>query len=184
MFTTFSLLKSQPLTASEKREFEKLLRYYAATNEGAWLKDLPPSAYEIRWCPAMIKSGGVMGAFVPWLGKKVFLLPSTSQPTMPMRDPWPGLIAPTLVHELRHAWQYKRRPWLYILCCLPVLREFTLERDAWRKTQPAQKYFDTLEQHRAAAEFAQRSPQRPSPAPASDKSDKSDPSNSRAAGAE
>ena len=156
MFTVFSLLKSAAVTDYERREFAKLLGYYSNTPEGAWLNALPWQTYEIRWAPAMKKSDGVMGAFMPWLGKKVFLLPSENSPAVPVRDPWPGLIAPTLVHELRHAWQYKRRPWLYVLCCLPVLRKFTLERDAWRQTQPAQKYFETLEKHRSAAEFAAR----------------------------
>lgn len=157
MFTTFSLLKNEVVTETEKREFENLLRYYSATPEGAWLNELPWQAYEIRWCSNMNNSDGVMGAFLPWFGKKVFLLPSSPPfSNSGFRDPWPGLIAPTLVHELRHAWQFKRRPWLYVLCCLPVLREFTLERDAWTKTKPAQKYFDALEMHRSAAEFDAR----------------------------
>ena len=46
------------------------------------------------------------------------------------RITWAEFITPTVIHELRHAWQFMRRPWLYILCSLPVLREFTLERDA------------------------------------------------------
>ena len=157
MFTTFSLLKSEEITESERLEFAKLLGYYSHTPEGAWLNELPHQAYEIRWCSNMKKTDGVMGAFLPWLGKKVFLLPAENTPDVRMRDPWPGLIAPTLVHELRHAWQFKRHPWLYVLCCLPVLREFTLERDAWAQTKPAQNYFETLESHRSAAEFAARS---------------------------
>ena len=156
MFTTFSLLKSDGITESERQEFAKLLSYYSNTPEGAWLNELPYQAYEIRWCSNMQKTDGVMGAYMPWLGKKVFLLPSANPPVVPMRDPWPGSIAPTLVHELRHAWQYKKYKWLYVLCCLPVLRKFTLERDAWNQTQPAQTYFETLEKNRSAAEFAAR----------------------------
>ncbi len=154
MFTTFSLLKSEDVTELEKQEFGKLLKYYAATQEGAWLNELPHSVYEIKWSPVMKKSDGVMGAFMPWMGKKVFLLPSSNPPAVPMRDPWPSLIAPTLVHELRHAWQYKKYKWLYILCCLPGLRQITLERDALVQTELAEKYFKTLEKHRTAAEFA------------------------------
>ncbi len=154
MFTTFSLLKSKDLTVAEKREFDKLLTSYAGTKEGAWLNRIPWQACVIKWCPAMTQNSGVMGAFVPWFGEKVFLMQADA-PAMPgVRDPWPSLIASTLVHELRHLWQFKRHPLLYVLFCLPVLRGFTLERDAWAQTKPAQDFFDALERLRSASEFA------------------------------
>lgn len=154
MFTTFSLLKSKPVCADEKQQFWRLIESYASTESGKWLNDFQWKAFDICWCPAMTISSGVMGAFVPWFGEKVFLMQADA-PAMPgARDPWPSLIASTLVHELRHLWQFKRHPLLYVLCCLPVLRGFTLERDAWAQTKPAQDFFDALERLRSASEFA------------------------------
>ena len=153
MFTTFSLLKSQEVNADEKRQFWRLLETYSKTDAGNWMNDFQWRAFIINWCPAMLDSDGVMGAYVPWLGNKVFLLPSDSPVVAGREDYWPGLIASTLVHELRHAWQYRRNPILYVICCLPVLREFTLERDAWAITKPAEDFFAELDNLHASQKF-------------------------------
>ena len=161
MFTSFSLLRSRTASYIEHHELRKLLDYYAATEEGKWLQSLNYRSFTIKWCDAMATDNtGIMGAFAVWSPTTIYLLPLGAPPPPPgFRDTWLTLIAPTLVHELRHAWQYRKSKLLYALCCLPGLRAITLERDAWRQTQPAQKYFETLEKHRSAAEFAARSSQ-------------------------
>ena len=70
MFTIFSLLKSNPVSDTEKRQFWRLIESYASTESGKWLNDFQWKAFDIRWCPAMLDSGAVMGAFAPWFGKR------------------------------------------------------------------------------------------------------------------
>ncbi|MDD5697665.1 MAG: hypothetical protein PHH77_03525 [Victivallaceae bacterium] len=160
MFTSFSLSKNRPLTEEQKHRFHELLEVYSHSRQGQWLSDIPFHQFEIRWCDAMTPDSGVMGAFVPWLGRKVFLMPTEPPLIKGMADPWPEQIAPTLVHELRHAWQYQKYKILYIFCCLPGLREITLERDAWKITNDAQRFFSECEKTRCAAKFAARQKER------------------------
>lgn len=87
-----------------------------------------------------MRGGSILGAYIPWVGKCVYLQPSATAPVQG-KDFWPELMAPTLAHELRHAWQFRKFSLLYLLCCLPGLREITLEKDAWRISREAEKYF-------------------------------------------
>jgi len=139
MFNTFSLLKNRALTEDQKKQFHELLETYSRSQQGQWLSEIPYHQFEIRWCDAMTIDSGIMGAYVPWFGRKVFLMPSEPPLIKNMPDPWPELIAPTLVHELRHAWQFQKYKLLYIICCLPGLRQITLEKDAWKITKIMRK---------------------------------------------
>ena len=47
---------------------------------------------------------------------------------------WLANLLPVVIHELRYVWQYRRSPLTYCLFSIPILREITLERDAWRHT--------------------------------------------------
>ncbi len=153
MFTSFSLKNSRAVSDAENLEFQELLEVYSRTSEGQWLSEIPYHQFKIKWCSAMTMKSGIMGAFVPWMGKTIFLMPSSSPVLANMSDPWPELIVSTLVHELRHAWQFQKYKLLYIFCCLPVLREFTLEMDAKRIWEPATKFFEKLSADRAAAKM-------------------------------
>ena len=148
MFTIFSLRKSREISYRQRIMLHELISAYADTAAGSWLNSYFWRGYKIKWCPAMNCSGGDMGAFLPWIGKKVYLMPDAAN-----SDTWMIGIAPTLVHELRHVWQYHRHPVLYVLCCLPGLRQITLERDAWAATKPAEDFFSRLDAIRCAAKF-------------------------------
>lgn len=163
MFTIFSLRKSQNVSDDERREFIHLLEQYESTPIGDWLTCVPWRLYQIKWCPAMKNSGGVMGAFTPWLGKKIFLMPSNIDPLQKrmmeergLRDSWLIGICPVLIHELRHVYQFSLNPAIYIACTLPGIRQFTIENDAVKTEKQARKFFAAVERQRCAAEFNAR----------------------------
>lgn len=161
MFNTFDLIVSYPVPVNERKEFDYLLAAYAAMPKGRWLNDLAWRGFEFKYCQKMAGSS-VMGAFVVTAPRTIYLMPSSvntfSDPVFNPkgRSNWPELIASTLVHELRHAWQYRRWKWLYVLCCLPVIREFTIEVDAKRVQKDADAFFETFSARRAAREFEER----------------------------
>ena len=76
MFNTFSLMKNRALTEEQKQQFHKLLEVYSRSQQGQWLSEIPYHQFEIRWCTEMTIDSGIMGAYVPWLGNKVFLMPN------------------------------------------------------------------------------------------------------------
>ncbi len=142
MFTVFALAKSVPLTDDQRERLMHYVSRYAKTRNGLWLNDFEFRAIALEWCYAMKPSDGILGAF-SFLTGKVYLQPEEID-KIARGSAWVELLAPTLIHELRHVWQFKRGPLKYILCCIPGLRQITLERDAWRETEPAQEFCDKL----------------------------------------
>lgn len=142
MFTVFALAKSVPLTDEQRERLMHYVTRYAKTRNGLWLNDFEFRAIALEWCYSMKPADGILGAF-SFLTGKVYLQPEEID-KIARGSAWVELLAPTLIHELRHVWQYKRNPLKYILCCIPGLRQITLERDAWRETDPAQDFCDEL----------------------------------------
>ena len=142
MFTVFALAKSVPLTDEQRERLMHYVTRYAKTRNGLWLNDFEFRAIALEWCYVMKPADGILGAF-SFLTGKVYLQPEEID-KIARGSAWVELLAPTLIHELRHVWQYKRNPLKYILCCIPGLRQITLERDAWRETDPAQDFCDEL----------------------------------------
>ena len=115
----------------------------------------------LQWCPAMCDSGGVMGCFSPIFSQKVFLLPQENE-VKDRRDRedirrvyWLEQLFPTIIHELRHAYQWRKYKIGYILCALPALREITLEkgaREAQRQSESFAARWTAEWDHREAAE--------------------------------
>ena len=131
MFTVLSLKKSYMLAADELRYLLSMLQRYAVTPDGDWLasllQDREPNFY---WCEAM-ETGDVLGCFTPIRPDAIYLQPrEQTVPDAQGRVFWLELIFDTVVHELRHMFQYRRHPFLYVLCALPGLRQLTLEKDA------------------------------------------------------
>lgn len=161
MFNTFDLIVSYPVPVNERKEFDYLLAAYAAMPKGRWLNDLAWRGFEFKYCQKMADSS-VMGAFVVTAPGTIYLMPfSVNTFSDPIINPkgrptWPECVITTVIHELRHAWQYRRLKWLYVLCCLPILREFTIEVDAKRITKEADKFFETFNARRTAREFEER----------------------------
>ena len=73
---------------------------------------------------------------------------------------WPELQVPTLIHELRHKWQFERNKLLYILCCILIVREFTIERDAEKITKKAYDFCEEMDWAEAIAEYERKEEQK------------------------
>ncbi len=160
--TTFDLIVSYPVPVHEREEYDYLLAAYAATPQGRWLNDMAWRGFEFKYCQKMADSS-VMGAFVVTKPRTIYIMPSNTDgfenPIIARhtgRSNWPEIIISTVIHELRHAWQYRRRKWLYVLCCLPFVREFTIEVDAKRVMSGADQFFETFNARRTAREFEER----------------------------
>ncbi len=161
--TTFDLIVSYPVPVADRADIISLLTSYAATKKGAWLNRMNWRNFEFKYCQKMADSD-IMGAFVVTAPNTIYLMPPPntdfsapiSRTEVEHRSSWISCIASTLAHELRHAWQYRRCKWLYALCCLPILRQFTIEVDATRIQTEADKFFDNLNSIRAAREFEER----------------------------
>ncbi len=141
MFTLFHLKNSKPVTAAEHDALCRVLDDYARTPAGVWLANLPYHRFTYKYCPAMADSD-VMGCWLPMYETTVFLRPCD----VPGPDSvtWIETIAASVIHELRHAWQFKRAPLLYILACLPMIRDLTIERDAKQITEKADKIVENV----------------------------------------
>ena len=153
MFTVFALAKSVPLTDEQRERLMHYVTRYAKTRNGLWLNDFEFRAIALEWCYAMKPADGILGAF-SFLTGKVYLQPEEID-KIARASAWVELLAPTLIHELRHVWQYKRNKVKYVLCCIPGLRQITLERDAWRETEPAQDFCDELMASEDSFRYAQ-----------------------------
>ena len=134
MFTAFSLKNSQPLTTDELNWLHSMLGEYSMTMPGLWLQTLPWTKFKFKWCPAMTPENGVMGCFSPIHPDTIFLQPFANA-DVEIKDPsgrssWIEQLFPTIVHELCHARQWQLVKVFYIICSLPGLREFTLEKYA------------------------------------------------------
>ena len=134
MFTVLYLRKSETPTDEELNWIQKMLSQYALTDSGLWLQSLPWTRFEFRWCPAMNGDNGVIGCFSPLHPGTIFLQPFENA-DVAIKDPsgrvtWIEEIFPTIIHELCHAKQWKLSKIAYVICALPGLRTFTLERDA------------------------------------------------------
>lgn len=158
MFTVFDLKDSTPLAPDELRAVRRVLEDYCRTAAGAWLRGFPHRRFELRWCPAI--TDDVLGAFTllhPWT---IYLKPPDTEATGRLRDyariSWAEIITPTVIHELRHAWQFRRNPLLYAVCCLPLLREITLERDARRLCCEAERIVESTTGWHTGREFERR----------------------------
>lgn len=148
VFTIFSLKNSKNLDDIELAYLRKMLAAYSVTNEGLWLQTLPWTKMEFYWCPSMTVENGVMGCFSPIYGDKIFLQPfdyNGMSNHIDGRVNWIEQLFITIIHELRHAYQWKRSKIGYIICALPILRQFTLEVDANAEQKKATPFAEKWE---------------------------------------
>ena len=161
MFSIFKLKESVRFSEDEEAYLRRMLQRYSVTRQGLWLQELDYRKFHFCWCPAMRDSGGVKGCFSPIFPQKVFLLPQENE-VKDRRDRedirrvyWLEQLFPTIIHELRHAYQWRQCKLGYILCALPVLREFTLEKganEAQRQSESFAARWTAEWDHREAAE--------------------------------
>lgn len=141
MFTLLELRKSKQFSLQQTVYLRQLLIQYRKTPQGCWLWDIPIHQFQFYWCPAMSVTNGVLGAFTPFYSYKIFTMPQ-QQAVEELSQFYIELMFPTIVHQLRHAWQYMYRDGilLYMLKSLPVVRQFTIQVQADTQTGKAQTW--------------------------------------------
>ena len=132
MFTVFSTFRSSPMNEDDRRALDDMLQTALKDSIFQWLREIPLSSISFRFCPAFLKDDSTMGAFSMLHPLTVFL---RDHPTRLGIQPggrsfWIELIFPIIIHELRHLWQFRKHPLLFIFCSIPGLRTLTFERDA------------------------------------------------------
>ena len=77
----------------------------------------------IYWNDKYTVDNGIMGSF------------SIMEPNCidlnPLGKSVPERIIPTIVHELRHRWQFYHNPVLYLFKSIPIIRNYTIEITAY-----------------------------------------------------
>jgi len=151
IFTLFDLPGSYPLREGERFRIFRIIDAYAKLPAGMWLNEINYRAMNLKWCPGMTPDNGVMGCFAIAVNT-IYLQPEN--PYEGNRDTaWIELLSNTLIHELRHVWQFRKNKLLYVLCSLPLLRDLTLERDAWAVSNAAQDFCDHYISDRDSYDF-------------------------------
>ena len=113
-------MKKPPVALNESEE----LFYQTWLLAGANRLSKPIAAFdsvEWRWAD-WGKDSARMGQFAPF--KNCIYLSRRAGNLLPK------MLLPTVVHELRHKWQRKKFGWLFWLLAIPIVRRFTIERDA------------------------------------------------------
>lgn len=83
---------------------------------------------EFYWCLTMDSDNGVLGCFDMFQPNKIFLQNFNFPDT---RDNINEILS-VICHELHHYYLFQKCPWLYAICTLPVLRNYTIEVPAHR----------------------------------------------------
>lgn len=139
MLTIFKIKKnSRPLTVIEKEWLLTILKAYANTKEGAWLKEVDYANCKYHWCDSMNTDNGVMGAR-PLFGNDIYIMPvQNNASNVNVTKDWIESIASVAIHELRHLWQqkkYGKLAWSVLVFPEKVIRplygELFIEGDAF-----------------------------------------------------
>lgn len=138
MFSIFKLFNSIELNNYEKDYLHEILNAARKRTEFAWLDQLDLKKLSVKECPEM-QYYEIVGAFTP-LKPGTIYLKRFMQPSTELRPCWLEFVFPTVIHELRHMLQFKKRPLLYCLCALPGIRNLTLERDAEKQELLAEDF--------------------------------------------
>lgn len=142
IFSLFDLQGSYPLSESERSRILRYVDKFAMTSYGAWLNSTNYRGITLKWCPGMTTENGVIGCFA--IATNTIYLQPENVYDAPHGSCWVELMAPILIHELRHVYQWRKNRLGYIICSLPLLRQFTLERDAEKVTAYAQTFCDNV----------------------------------------
>jgi hypothetical protein len=96
----------------------------------------------------------ILGAFTPLAPNSIFIQRLTQY--VPGQPFWLEIVFSTILHELRHMFQFKKNRILYFLCILPFIRTLTIERDAGKQTLLAEDFILTFCQELDTAEYKKR----------------------------
>ena len=154
MFTLFDLPESYPLSEGERSRILRIVDKFAGTGHGAWLNAVNYRGVKLKWCLGMTPENGVMGCFA--IATNTIYLQPENVYEATRGSSWVELMAPTLIHELRHVYQWRKNRIGYIVCSLPLLRQLTLERDAEAVGIGAQAFCNKLMAAEDSYRFEQR----------------------------
>lgn len=145
MFTILQLKNSQPLNQACQQYIRETLNKFSLTTDGLWLRTLKIDTVQFKWCPAMQQSD-ILGAFCPVSSDTVYIQPHELSVNLEqdaqtqLQITWLQSIFSTVVHQLRHMYQWRKNKFSYTLASLPLLRQVTLQRDAQRVQVSAQLF--------------------------------------------
>lgn len=145
MFTILQLKNSQPLNQACQQYIRETLNKFSLTTDGLWLRTLKLDEVQFKWCPAMQQSD-ILGAFCPVSSDTVYIQPPKllvhleQDAQTQLQITWLQSIFSTVVHQLRHMYQWRKNKFSYTLASLPLLRQVTLQRDAQRVQVSAQLF--------------------------------------------
>lgn len=156
MFTLYDLLDSYEVPESERNRMFRRVNQFAQTENGEWLNAINWRGVNLKWALGMMtRKKSVLGCYV-FKSNTIYLQPEDVY-NSGKGSQWPELMVPTLIHELRHKWQYERNRLAYrLLCWLPILRKWTLERDAEKITKKADEFCEEMDRVEAAAEYERK----------------------------
>lgn len=145
MFTILQLKNSQPLNQACQQYIREVLNRFSLTTDGLWLRALKLDDVQFKWCPAMQQSD-ILGAFCPVSSNTVYIQPPkmlvqfAQDAQTQIQISWLQNIFSTVVHQLRHMYQWRKNKFSYMLASLPLLRQVTLQKDAQRVQVSAQLF--------------------------------------------
>ena len=153
MFSIFDLRNSRDLADYEKEYLMMLLNEAKQKEEFRWLNQLHLNSICIKECPKM-SGTDILGAFTPLAPDSIFIQRLTQY--VPGRPFWLEIVFSTILHELRHMFQFKKNRILYFLCTLPFIRNLTIERDAGKQALLAENFILAFSPKLDTAEYKKR----------------------------
>ena len=112
-----------------------ILHRYSQTDDGKWLQEIDYTNMTYKWSPAM-ENSYVMAA-CPLVGQSIYTMPKGDSPGY-----WVMLVAPAIVHELRHMWQKKQGIIKYIICSVISRIFIIVSEDLYHNTLMEKSAFE------------------------------------------
>lgn len=118
----------------ERRVVSMFMEEYCHGEDFRFLEDVDIDGVDMRWYSD--RSEKVLGGFYYFQGNRIYLNREYARSCD--TGTWAGrmnrvcLMFPVIIHELCHYWQSRHYGLLYLLLQIPVIREFTIETQAYR----------------------------------------------------
>lgn len=134
---------SVELSSKERGVIYEEVEKYARTQDGLWLNNMNYREYPLLWSKFMTTydEGSVLGSYTWYTGKIKLQWNESLECDKSLT--WCKLMAPTLIHELWHARQFKKNPIVYVLATLLTFtgaRERCLEVSAREQGEKAEAF--------------------------------------------
>lgn len=161
MFTLFNLLNSNQVTETERDMIFSYINKYKESSYGNWLNNLNLSNIKFYWCNDMTDQNNILGAWNPLFYNDIYVksidkskLNGNKFNDQLVYDFHFGLIIPTILHELYHKYQCKKYTLpIYALLAIPLWREYTIEKSAYKISDNASDWIMILDEEKFKEEF-------------------------------